>query len=357
MADADRAVKMRSMSRKIEMAVSGDEDLGPLKWLPGTWENQSKEVPQGWNMIALPFDDAPFRYRMYLNHYRETLKFTEVNKAVPNRGLRPDGDAPVGEADGDQFIVTLDYLQTINHVASIDSPETQTLRDPDGAGIHHEPGLFLNMTNLVTKQINIARLGTIPHGNSILAMGAFREEGFGADIFDGPPTIPDTSGLPVGVPIPDDLSTIGPDSGYLGPYGTFNQNPFKGTVPAAGFPGFNPVFPARLLQLSLDGLADQGPAVTRTTRLGMSTNVMDGDISNIPFIVREANATLMDSTFWIMELDAEGIDGDPKLMMMYLQIVNLDFFPRVDGTPGLIAWPHVSINTMVKTANPPKPSA
>jgi hypothetical protein len=60
----------------------------------------------------------------------------------------------------------------------------------------------------------------------------------------------------------------------------------------------------------------------------------------------------MISTFWIMELEEQGLDGRPRLVMQYLQIVLLDFFQRRDGMPGLIRWPHVSINTMEKIAEP-----
>lgn len=353
MEDIQRANTMESQGRQIGMAVSGDDDLGPFKWLPGTWENSNPKTPQGWNMIALPFStepDSPFNYRLLLNHYNEKLEFTTVDKGVPNRGL--DESADPAETQN-QFIVTLDYLQTIEQVAAVDVPESddQTKGKIPG-GIHHEPGLFLNMTNFVTKEMNIARLGTIPHGNSVLAMGNYKEDGFGADVFDGVPAIPTISGLPVGIPGIDEPDEID-RGGYLDPYGFFNQNPFLGTVPPGtpNFPGFNPVRPARLLQ---EATAQLSKSVKRTTRLGMRSDVMDGGIKNIPFITREANATLMESTFWIMELDEEGIDGDPALIMMYLQSVNLDFFPRVDGTPGLIGWPHVSINTLVKTANPPK---
>ena len=53
----------------------------------------------------------------------------------------------------------------------------------------------------------------------------------------------------------------------------------------------------------------------------------------------------MRSTFWIQEL-ASG-DG-PQLRLQYAQVVMLDFFRRADGLPGLIRWPHVSINTLTK---------
>ena len=56
----------------------------------------------------------------------------------------------------------------------------------------------------------------------------------------------------------------------------------------------------------------------------------------------------MKSTFWIQELAEKDKHGKPKLRLQYSQVVMLDFFPRRDGMPGRIAWPHISINTMEK---------
>jgi hypothetical protein len=53
--------------RTVEAAVSGDDALGPLKQLPGTWKNQPNLSGRGWNMIALPFSGGEFDYRLLLN--------------------------------------------------------------------------------------------------------------------------------------------------------------------------------------------------------------------------------------------------------------------------------------------------
>lgn len=81
--------------------------------------------------------------------------------------------------------------------------------------------------------------------------------------------------------------------------------------------------------------------VKETTVLHFDTNLGTGGIVNIPFIVNEANATEMQATFWIMELE------DSRFIMQYSQTVMLDFFDRPDGN-GLIKWQHVSINTLIK---------
>lgn len=327
------ALKMKQHGRSVEIAQQGDEDLGPLKLLPGVWKNGDSTRGRGWNMIALPFGTEPdsrINYRLLVNQYEETLQFTTVDKAVPNRGIeRPDPSSGDPTISTDQFVVTLDYQQTISQLKAEDSPVSGDAGPPDLA-IHHEPGLFLHMTNLTTNGLDVARLGTVPHGDSLLGLGT-------AVTSDGAPTIPAVNGLPIG-------ATQDLNSGYLAPYKHFNDNPFKGTVPDPNFPGFDPVNPHLLLQLGMP------PNVVRTTTLPFNTELEDAGIVNIPFIVKQANAAVMDSIFWIMELDEEGFDGSPKLVMQYLQNIGLDFFPRFDGQPGLIRWPHVSINTMEKVA-------
>ena len=83
----------------------------------------------------------------------------------------------------------------------------------------------------------------------------------------------------------------------------------------------------------------------------MDTTAHTGGINNIPFIVKQANASEMKSTFFIQELAETDEWGNPKLRMQYVQVVQLDFFGRFDGGPGRIKWPHVSINTLEKVSD------
>ncbi len=335
MANPDLAAKMQSRYRSVELAHQGDEDLGPLKLLPGVWKNGDSTRGRGWNMIALPFATEPgsrLNYRLLVNQFEETLQFTTVDKAVPNRGIeRPNPASGDPTINTDQFVVTLDYQQSIAQLSAEDRPDSG-LAGPADLAIHHEPGLFLHMTNLTTNDLNVARLGTVPHGDSLLGLGEASE-------IDGPPTIPVVDGLPEG-------ATKDLNSGYLSPYKHYHDNPFNGVVTAPGFPGFDPVHPHLLLAAGIPN------NVKKTTILPFNTALEDAGIVNIPFVVKQANAAVMDSIFWIMELDEPGIGGEPKLLMMYLQNVGLDFFPRFDGKPGLIRWPHVSINVMEKVAPP-----
>ena len=317
--------------RSIKSTKTGDPDLGPLQLLPGVWKNV-RELPgrpglpgRGWNMIALPFQGGPFKYRLLVNQYNEKLKFSLVDKDIPNRGIEVNGVLPEKSKPerspaekSDQFVVAIDYEQTIKQIAAADFP-VSGLAGPEHLPIHHEPGLLLYMTNKSTDDLDIARLATIPHGDSVLALGRY-------ETCDGPPTIPDIGGLPVGVD--QDL-----DNPYLAPYKHFDQNLFQNL--------FNPVSPNDLLKQ-----ANGSVKIKRTTQLEFDTDLGTGGIVNIPFIVAQANATQMKATFWIQEL--EDAEGNSDLRLQYTQTVFLDFFPRKDGKPGLIRWPHVSINTLVK---------
>lgn len=346
--------------RVIKLATSGDEGLGPLKHLPGTWANIRPEHRldkdpffgevdeagnplspfdgRGWNLIALPFadPDKPRNYRLLMNQYNEVLQFTTLDDFVPNRGITRD--TPPQKADQD--LKALDYEQMIKQVKAVDVSISGDAGEPKLA-IHHEPGLFLHMTNQQTQRFDIARLATIPHGNAATALGRSR-------MFDGAPIIPDLSGLPEGITfdIEDAVRRASDPESYLFPYHHFADKPFKGAVTVPGFPGFSPVNANQLLQIGLPN------DVVRTTELPLLTDVMEGGIANIPFVERQADASVMHSTFWLLERAEKDAHGKPRLALAYTQNVSLDFFPRFDGRPGLIAWPHISINIMEKIAEP-----
>ena len=70
MENPDLAQKYMKSGRYIEKAKPFDEDLGPLKLLPGTWSNRPNLEGRGWNQIALPFATPPgggFNYRVLMN--------------------------------------------------------------------------------------------------------------------------------------------------------------------------------------------------------------------------------------------------------------------------------------------------
>jgi hypothetical protein len=312
--DPNRLAALAAQPRTITVADPGDPDLGPLRHLPGTWIGKAK----GFNMIALPHDnDDLSQYRLLLNQYDEHLTFSLVDKAVPNRGL---DDAESNQSD--QLVVALNYEQVVHQVAAVDRPETD-LAGPAGKAIHHEVGLFLHTLNEVSDGLNIARLATIPHGDTALMLG------FAVDRENELPSLQGGfRGLPLGVDAEDKL-----DFFYFEPYKHFHENPFM---------GFDPVNPVDLLWDSLPALAP------RSTVLDFDTTGTPAAVQNTPFIVRRNNAVSMSSRFWIHQFD------DGRLILQYQQVVMMEFRPRGDRLPGRIQWPHVSINTLEKVSDTPQ---
>ncbi|MDG3443194.1 hypothetical protein FBZ87_101372 [Nitrospirillum amazonense] len=319
------------LRRRILTAQQNSPALGPLAQLPGHWVGKGR----GWNMIALPVDAAHSggvsgKFRILFNQFDESLSFTHELNDVPNRG-----------APNDQKIVGLQYIQNVTQVAAIDSMGSQISPLKAGEGIHREPGFFLNLTNEVTISantppmnglpLNVARVGSIPHGDTITTLGVSIDV-TNAPISLAPATIGDFSALPIGAG-PRDLSNP-----YLAPYKQFHDTPFKGDVPSSGFPGFDPTDPLSLLTFPA------AETFSKMTVLLMDTTVQGG-IENLPFIVKNANATEMRFVLWVEELPGHTPD-QPKLQLQYAQRVILEFFDSPEFPGRKIQWPHITINTL-----------
>ncbi|MEO1336913.1 MAG: heme-binding protein, partial [Myxococcota bacterium] len=294
-------------------------DLGPLQMLLGQWKSTGGT---GWNMIAVPFADGPSKYRLLLNQYDETLTFSVAGEDVVNRAIEKDDSGQTTETD--QSLAAVGYVQDIVQVDATDLPRSELAGSKD-LKIHHEPGMWLWIREPRTDAFDIARMATIPHGDAVLAMGT-------SATVEGPPDIPELEGLPVG--ITDELDS----SAYLAPYREFKEQPFNGK--------FDPTRPSEPLRH-----ANQDVDIVRTTVLPVSTDSGSGGLVNTPLIVRQANATQMTATLWIQELATCDARGRPRLRLQYAQVVMLDFFPRNDGKPGRIRWPHVSVNTLCKVSD------
>jgi hypothetical protein len=343
----EQVQSMLAGGRYVGPAKAGDESLGPLAQLPGVWSNADNLVGHGWNMIALPYKqpgktvqpDTPDQksdFRLLLNQFNETLTFSLLDKGVPNRG------AAVGKVlDTDQHLAAIQYVQHIRQIAAIDAPPTPDTPDtPKGPSsetqaIHHEPGLFLHLANQTNGGPDIARLGTIPHGDFVLALGSGSPTPTpGAPKLTDPQLIALFSPLPVGAGSTDINA-----SPYLAPYKKFHDAPFKNL--------FDPTKPLDLLARAIVGIN-----IKQTTTLQLDTALDTGGVVNIPFVVKQANATSMRAVFWIEELVDLDPQGKPQFMLQYAQRVMLEFFRSRPPNTGLIKWPHITINTMKLTARP-----
>jgi hypothetical protein len=277
---------MSTLFRASAPFAVSQPQLGPLAELPGTW------VGNGFNLISLPDHQGGKPFRLKLNATREVLTFAPVGGPIPNRG----------SAQNDIEFLGLHYLQQVSDA-------------PTNAALHLEPGLWLNVpsTTAPADPPTVVRMGTVPHGDALLAQGNFLT-------IPGPPQIAPVSTKPVAIP----PTTI--PSGYLDPFKPSN------TPPPPGIPPDAIADPNLVLRNAI-----QGQHITNTTAL-IITSSPAGGIVNIPFVVKNADVTRMNAIFWIETVDAGG--GNTFLQLQYTQTVILNFLG--------IDWPHVSVATLVK---------
>jgi hypothetical protein len=286
--------------------------LGLLADLAGTW------VGTGFNLISLPdFDSSfpstgPAAFRLKLNTTLEVLEFTPIGGAVPNRGAEQNPAATPPTGQDDISIFGLRYLQRV-----ADSVTNEAM--------HIEPGLWLNVpaTQFPAVPATVVRQGTIPHGNSILAIGQPFSVAQGP-IIDPVSPIPTENNVPKVAP-------------YTDPF--FN--------PAALPPGIRPQDVLNPNQVLLDAIA--GQTIVNTVVLDISTGApaagpaaQIGGIVNMPFDIVNANPVRLDAIFWI-ETVSQTLPGgvtDTFLQLQYTQTVTLSFLG--------IEWPHISVATLTK---------
>jgi hypothetical protein len=185
--------------------------LGPLAFLTGSWRGP------GFNAIWRPDNGQPpensaIHRFLELNLTNDGFDFHVIPGVVPNRGFANQADLQ---------LYGLHYLQRVS-----DADPAPPKADPGGysqtAGqaLHIEPGLFMNVPasdqpatgNTLVNQPTIVRMGSIPHGATVLMQGP------------NPGTTP-TPGKP-------NIPALTPFTGYPG----LSPMPFPGPYVAAPSP-------------------------------------------------------------------------------------------------------------------------
>ncbi len=314
------------------------EDLGFLAELSGTWEGQ------GFNLIARPSADKASPLFLELNQTFETLSFTPISSTIPNRG----------DATPDIELFGLTYLQKVVDL------KTQ-------GALHIEPGIWVHIPSqdAGTTQ-SVARMGNIPHGNSLLAQGTaieldpFKGNPFNPDVLSAANTAPFKLGTPM--PFPGTLSAFPP-------FTLTNATPFR--TPAVDVPAdilgvpLQQVIedPTKVLTAALSGQTIKSMVVIQVSTVGslQQVNPKDpnspttitfagggGGIENIPFLQKNADAATMFATFWIEKIKGD-TDSDDFFQLQYVQTVFLNF-PIIapPAAPVPFTWPHVSVATLRK---------
>jgi hypothetical protein len=367
-------------------------NLGLLAELAGTWQGG------GFNLVARPDSQDQTATFLELNLTSETLSFTPVSSAIPNRGF---GQQP------DIALYGLTYLQQISDATT-------------GGALHIEPGIWINQPPTVEPAEDpppsgqlVARMANIPHGNSLLAQGI-------AVPFSGPPVIslgaqPISGGNPAFSSFPSFNSTpilLSPPTGHVGdvtnpifaagtseaqskPGGGFSEYTLSNAAsitntrtPLGNLPPVLPPSitqelvndPIILLQQTIeqqiaDGYQFEGVALNISTDSPIQFNTQPvvfptpppptvpvnipqfgGGITNLGFLGPNAQTTLVYATFWLEKLTHP--DGRPVItQLQYAQMTMLNFpvpttiIPPTSPstTPVNLAWPHISVSTLQRT--------
>ncbi len=354
------------------------QKLGLLSELAGTWEGD------GFNLIARPDFKDKTNLFLQLNLTQEHLKVDPIGSPIPNRGF----------GQGDIELAGLTYLQKISD------------RTTKGA-LHIEPGIWIRQpdtTYPVEKapagQQLIARMGTIPHGNSLLAQGT-------AATFNGDPTLtipgaqyngsqfPSFNSTPFPVPpapAAPILNAAGSSEALSAPTppGPPGFTQYDLSIPASAANTRTDPVPAGITQDVLndpilllqavinkqkaDGHSFSGTVLNISTQAKVTffknknskpadptvtVNVTNGagGIENILFLEggdpagtvgANAETALVYATFWIEKVTHP---MKPAFMQLqYAQMVILDFeiFAALPKNAN-IGWPHISVATLRKS--------
>ena len=338
-----------SSVRLVQQRAAVDESLGLLANLAGTWEGE------GFNLIARPDKEGGSPLFLELNQTFESLSFIPISSSIPNRG----------SAVNDVTLFGLTYLQKIVDLVT-------------GGALHIEPGIWVHIPSqdVVGKSQSVARMGTIPHGNSLLAQGVAIDVNpvpggtFAIDTISAVNTSP----FPTGgtIPLAGTLSAFPPYNLALTTPAAVNFRTPAGDVPAVPLPatilGLNMQTiikdPAALLKAAIKNQtiesmvviniatvasllqAQPAPAPPKDILAGFSAG---GGVEDIPFLKSNANVATVFATFWLETIKGPTPDEN-FLQLQYVQTVMLDFPVITPGTPpgALLSWPHVSVATLHK---------
>lgn len=294
---------------------------GPLYLLPGHWAGT------GFNMIWRPFHDPGGQNRfLELNLTNETIDFALIEGAIPNRGLLQDDIEMYG----------LTYLQQISD---------RNLSTPDKiVGLHAEPGVWANVppTTNPEEPRTVVRMASIPHGTAIIAQGTIAEQHGVPDFSEPAPPYPNAFNPKTKVPFnppEQDLSRPTPYRSHGKQIDGITQEMLDTPVATVLKSVLEKQTILSTVTLAVSTLA--GDATDPKVSCGGGT-ANTAFLAGAPDVGPNANASQVDSTFWIEHVQGE--NGEPDFMQLqYRQTVFLLF----DG----LFWPHVSVATLRKQAD------
>ena len=274
--------------------------VGLLAGLVGKWTGK------GFNTIWRPDHVSASDHFLELNVTSETLEFSAIPGAIPNRGL----------LQGDINMFGLTYLQQISDA---------NLK----AGLHIEPGLWVNIPKTANpnEPATVARLASIPHGTTIVAQGTASSAAAG-------PSIPNIGITPFTIDHPDQTDSFAEQT--LATPSSFRSS-------GAQLTGITQAMVNDPNTVLHTAIASQH--ITNTITLRVSTTdspVPGGGTANTAFLRGgaagpNAVAASVTATFWLQTLQGQ----TAPTQLQYSQTVLLNF----NG----LSWPHVTVGTLRKS--------
>lgn len=299
--------------------------------LIGTWTNQV--LPNAGNgeggtsnplsYCVMPLPQSPPDYILKNFTYYETIKFdgnhdVALPATAPNRGntslqvptaLFYEQQVYFAEGPGTGAIVHVENgswlnLETGKKLAGPYPPPN--IPPATGSGIDLIP-------NQQPPNLTIAKQMSVPHGNSILAVGNF------TDPQNGGPTIPDSPSVlptPAGLDTTPYTTQLDQEDDYQNPQPDLTANPNKPLQTAVGL-----IRPNKYIHWNV------------------STGT-HGHTVNIPFEEREANVTRYTASYWLLSTDG----GSSYLYLAYNQNIVMEL--TIGGKH--YSFPHVTTNVVTK---------
>jgi hypothetical protein len=328
-------------------------ELGPLAFLVGSWRGPGfnaiwrPDNPQS-QPVTVPLDQT--RRFLELNLTNDSFNFQVIPGVVPNRGLNPQTDLS---------LYGLHYLQRTSDADPAPSPKVLPpgYSTTAGQALHIEPGLFMNVpaskqpsvgdTPLVN-ECTIVRMGSIPHGATVLMQG--RNPGTKPTL--GKPNIPPLTPFSTPGNVYPGLSPMPFPGPYTGPPPLLGPNPpGVGIQPieladAAGPPpvkaGEQHVVPE--ININADVLVPPPPAPALPAGSPLSyqssgpfPDSFQGFIDDPNSVLREAIAGQDILGFIAINLttDSLSLDGLPTLGVgsLYETVSNIPFLGVATRTP------------------------
>lgn len=300
--------------------------------LIGAWKNQplpnatngegGTENPLSYNVMPLPQDPPDYILKNFT--YYEIVEFESNNDialpaTAPNRGgvslqvptaLFYDQQVYFADGPGKSQIVHVEngaWLNLATGKKLVGPYPPPNIPPKPGSGI------VLDDPNKQPPNITIAKQMSIPHGNSILALGSFSEPQ------DGAPSIPDAPSV---LPTPAGLDTS-PYTTKLDQQDNY-QNPLPDLTANTDKP----------LQTAVDLIKPD-----KYINWNVSTG-NQGQTMNIPFEQRAANVTGYTASYWLLSNDG----GASYKYLAYTQNISMQF--TINGTH--YNFPHVTSNVVTK---------